>query len=71
MPAISIEFECDTEEEARRRIKAENEDEETINQKVTDNGNYLREVEIPQRVYVVLLDLIEEDDNAVMRNMVM
>lgn len=64
MPILGIEFTCESEEEAESRVEAVNEDDETMDQKVTSSGNYYREVNIPQRLYDVLLSRAEEDEDA-------
>jgi hypothetical protein len=58
MPEIAIEFECDSEEEAIERAALDG------NGEVTEDGNYLREIEVSVPQYQGLRNLAEADDEA-------
>lgn len=58
MPEIAIEFECDSEEEAIERAALDG------NGEVTEDGNYLREIEVTVPQYQGLRNLAEADDEA-------
>lgn len=58
MPEISVKFECDSEEEAIERTTLDG------NGEVTDDGNYLREIEVTFPQYQGLRNLAEADDEA-------
>lgn len=58
MPEIAIEFECDSEEEAIERAALDG------NGEVTEDGNYLREIEVSVPQYQGLRNLAEADSEA-------
>jgi len=58
MPEIAIEFDCESEEEAIERAALDG------NGEVTEDGNYLREIEVNVPQYQGLRNLAEADDEA-------
>lgn len=62
MPTIGLEVLCNDEEEAEQRVEKEIEDDATLEERVTEDGNYFRKAELPYTLYDWFMDQIEEDD---------
>ena len=57
MPIVGVEFDT-SEEEAEDRVSVAGEG------RVTEEGNYYREEEVPMKAYELLLDFAEDDPEA-------
>jgi len=64
MPKIGIKVLCSSEEDAEERVEKDNEDDATLEQKVTEDGNYFRKAEIPYSLYDWFVEMTEEDNEA-------